>query len=114
VPVLTARLFDDEMVGAELLADLAEEVYEDRDAGDVLHTDEPMRLRKRGDKYVLSLRLPFAEGRLGLSRRGEELILTVGAYRRNILLPSSLRRREVEDAAFDGPLLKITFGSQDG
>ncbi|HVE93264.1 MAG TPA: hypothetical protein VNE62_13335, partial [Actinomycetota bacterium] len=51
-----------------------------------------------------------AEGRLELSRRGEELIVTVGSYRRSLVLPQSLRRRQVMDAAFDGPVLRITFG----
>jgi arsenite-transporting ATPase len=64
---------------------------------------------------VLELRLPYAEGRLDLSRKDDELIVTAGSYRRAIMLPQSLRRREVVDAGFDGPLLKITFkGDDDG
>src|SRR5438445_916950 len=61
VPILTARLFDREMVGIDLLAEMGAEVYGDRDATEILHLDEPMRIRKLGTSYVLSLRLPFTE-----------------------------------------------------
>src|SRR5437762_1545034 len=51
VPILTARLFDREMVGLDLLAEMGEEVYGERDATDILHRDEPQRVRKRGTSY---------------------------------------------------------------
>src|SRR3989440_2730221 len=57
VPVLTAKLFEQEMVGVELLERMGEEVYGDKDVMDVLHVDEPIRVRKRGASYVLSMRL---------------------------------------------------------
>ena len=109
MPVFTSRLFDEEMVGADLLTELANEVYGDADPAAVLHDDEPMRVTKEGSAMVLELRLPYADGRIDLSRREDDLIVTVGSYRRAIMLPQSLRRREVVDAAFDGPSLKITF-----
>src|SRR5713101_4308121 len=58
IPILQARLFDREMVGLELLAELAAEVYGDHEPMEMLYQDEPMRVRKRGGSYVLSLRLP--------------------------------------------------------
>ena len=115
VPVYTSRLYDEEMVGQELLGELCREVYGDDDPAAVLHSDEPMRVRKDGVRMVLELRLPYADGRLDLSRRDDELIVTVGSYRRSIMLPQSLRRREVVDAGFDGPVLKVWFlGEDDG
>jgi arsenite/tail-anchored protein-transporting ATPase len=112
VPVLKARLYDEELVGPGMLGLLAEEVYGDLDPTAVLHKDDPMRLRKQGDKYVLTLRLPRVEGRLDANRRGEDLILTVGSYRRTLPLPASLRRREILDASFEGTSLKVIFGEQ--
>ena len=115
VPVFTSRLYDEEMVGQELLAELCREVYGERDPADVLHDDEPMRVAKVKDGMVLELRLPYADGRLDLARKDDELIVTVGSYRRSIMLPQSLRRREVVDAGFEGPVLRISFkGDDDG
>jgi arsenite-transporting ATPase len=117
VPVLTARLYEEEMVGLGLLAELGAEVYDGSDAAAVLHDDEPMRI-SAGPKgrMVLELRLPYAEGRLDLTRKDDDLIVTVGNYRRSIMLPQSLRRRHVSGAEFEGPALKVTFeeGEEDG
>src|SRR5262245_39480113 len=48
VPILTARLFDREMVGVPLLDEMGREVYGELDATDILYRDEPIRVRKRG------------------------------------------------------------------
>ncbi len=113
VPVYTSRLYDEEMVGPELLSELCREVYGDDDPGAILHADEPMRVAKEDDRMVLELRLPYTDGRLDLSRKDGELIITVGSYRRSIMLPQSLRRREIVDAGFHGPVLKIAFKGED-
>src|SRR6185295_2302629 len=88
VPILTARLFDREMVGEPLLVEMGEEVYGDLPATDVLYRDEPIRVRKRGTGYVLSMRLPFvSREEMDIHRRGEELFVRVGSYKRNLILP---------------------------
>jgi arsenite-transporting ATPase len=110
VPILTARLFDREMVGLELLAEMGEEVYGDRDGTEILHRDEPLRVRKRGTSYVLSLRLPFAEkADLEVFRKGEELFVRVGSYKRNLILPQTLNRLDVKDASFVEDRLEVRF-----
>src|SRR5438477_10256862 len=79
VPILTAKLFDREMVGVDLLERMGDEVYGATDATDVLHVDEPIRIRKRGTGYILSMRLPFAEREeLDVFRRCDELYGKVG------------------------------------
>jgi arsenite-transporting ATPase len=115
VPVFTSRLYEEEMVGSELLGELCAEVYEEHDPMAVLHEDEPMRVRRdEAGRMVLELRLPFAEERFDLSRKDDDLIVTVGSHRRSIMLPQSLRRRAVVDAAFEGPVLRIYFGDDGG
>ncbi|MFF1413265.1 ArsA family ATPase [Streptomyces sp. NPDC058289] len=54
--------------------------------------------------------LPRAEKReLGLVRRGDELLLTVGPYRRIVPLPAALRRCTVSGAALADDELRIRF-----
>jgi arsenite-transporting ATPase len=113
VPILEARLFDREMVGLGLLAEMGEEVYGQRDPMDILYHDEPLRVRKRGSSYVLSLRLPFTEkGELELFRKADELYLRVGTYKRNLVLPHSLQRLEVQEASFVEDRLEIRFARE--
>jgi arsenite-transporting ATPase len=110
VPILPVRLFDREMVGLEMLAEMAGEVYGEADATSMLHLDEPIRIRKRGSAYVLSMRLPFTDRTdLDIFRKGDELYLRVGTYKRNLILPQTLQRLEVREAAFTDDRLEVQF-----
>jgi arsenite-transporting ATPase len=114
VPILTSRLFDREMVGIPLLRDMGDEVYGERPAMDILYRDEPIRVHKRGTGYVLSMRLPFvSRDDMDIHRRGEELFVRVGSYKRNLILPQSLKRMTVREANFAGDRLEILFGRID-
>jgi arsenite-transporting ATPase len=113
VPILTARLFDREMVGVSLLREMGEEVYGDLDEQDVLYRDEPIRVRKRGTGYVLSMRLPFvSRDEMDVHRRGEELYVRVGPYKRNLILPQTLQRLDVREANFVDDRLEVLFARQ--
>ena len=70
----------------------------------------PLHLERTDDGDVLSIDLPFTdEDELSLGRRDDELLVRVGPYRRSILLPDSLRRRKVTDAALRDGALRVTF-----
>jgi arsenite-transporting ATPase len=110
VPILTARLFDREMVGLDLLDDMGREVYDDRNPIAVMYRDDPIRVRRRAGGYVLAMRLPFvSRGDMDIHRRGEELFVRVGGYKRNLILPATLQRMEVRGANFVGDHLEIAF-----
>ncbi len=110
VPILEARLFDREMVGVALLSEMAAEVYGDLDAMAVLYHDDPIRVRKQGAGYVLSMRLPFVNrDAMDIHRRSDELFVRVGSYKRNLILPQTLKRMEVREANFAGDHLEILF-----
>jgi arsenite-transporting ATPase len=114
VPILTARLFDREMIGIPLLGDMGDEVYGDRDASSVLYVDDPIRIRKEGTGYILRMRLPFVSREdLDIHRRGEELYVRVGSYKRNLILPQTLKRMVVREANFAGDHLEIVFARQE-
>jgi arsenite/tail-anchored protein-transporting ATPase len=113
VPILTARLFDREMVGLDLLTEMGEEVYGNKDGTEILHRDEPLRVRKRGTSYILSLRLPFVEkSGLDVYRKGEELYIRVGSYKRNLVLPQTLQRLDVKEASFVDDRLEVRFARE--
>jgi arsenite-transporting ATPase len=111
VPILTARLFDREMVGVSLLEDMGREVYGERPVTDVFFRDQPIRVRRRAGGYVLVMRLPFvSRDDMDIHRRGDELFVRVGTYKRNLVLPQTLQRLEVRGANFVGDHLEIAFG----
>ena len=106
LPILKAELAEDELVGLDRLRDFADTLYGDVDPRAVLHEGQALRL----DDGVLSLHLPFADrDELELGRREDELLVRVGPHRRAIMLPDSLKRREVVGARIDGDWLEVTF-----
>jgi arsenite-transporting ATPase len=114
IPILTARLFDREMVGVSLLGEMGQEVYGDLEPTAILHREDPMRVKKRGTSYVLSLRLPFAErADLEVFRKADELYIRVGSYKRNLALPQTLQRLDVKEASFVEDRLEVRF-ARDG
>ncbi len=113
VPILTAKLFDREMVGIELLEEMGDEVYEGREVTDILYRDDPIRVRKRGTSFMLTMRLPFvSRDDMDIHRRGDELFIRVGTYKRNLILPHTLQRLEVRGANFVGDHLEIAFAKE--
>ncbi|MDQ4145362.1 MAG: TRC40/GET3/ArsA family transport-energizing ATPase [Actinomycetota bacterium] len=110
LPILTAHLHEQEVLGAGLLEDLGEEVYEDLDAAEVLFKDDPMTIAKKGEDYVMTLNLSFARKEdLELSTKADELFVRVGPYRRTIILPKVLAAREIASAALREDRLEIVF-----
>ena len=110
VPILTARLHEQELLGTDLLEGLGRELYDERDAGDVLFTDDPMSIVKRGDDYILTLNLAFARKEdLELSTKADELFVRVGPYRRTIMLPKVLSARRIGRASLRDDRLEIVF-----
>jgi arsenite-transporting ATPase len=73
----------------------------------------PFALERDGDEWELSLDLRFA-GReeIDLVRRNDELIVTVGTYRRALVLPDSLVARPVTKATVRGGRLVVTFAGR--
>jgi arsenite-transporting ATPase len=115
VPVLTARLFEQEMVGFDLLKRMGDDVYEDTDETKVFHLDEPIRVQKRGPWYVLSVQLPFTDRtQLDIHRKAEELVVRVGSYKRTLILPHALQRLEIREARFVEDRLEIRFREKGG
>lgn len=110
VPILKARLFDREMVGPALLGELAQEVYGSVDPASVMHSDEPFRVTTENGSTQLWIKLPFAgKGDVDLARRGDELYVKVGNFKRNLILPMMLQRAEVRGAGLEGDRLRISF-----
>ena len=110
LPILKARLREQELSSTELLLALGEEIYGETVADEVLFEDEPMTIVKEGQDYLLSLRLPFAsKDELELSTKNDELFIKVGPYRRTIMLPRSLASREISSAQLENDRLRVTF-----
>jgi arsenite-transporting ATPase len=110
LPILTAELANEEIVGLSQLSMFAKGCYGDQDAAARLSHAEPFRVEARGETMTLSLHLPFStKDDVQLGRVDDELVVTLGPHRRAILLPDSLARRSVAGARFEGDRLVVGF-----
>jgi arsenite-transporting ATPase len=100
-----------EPVGLTALTELAQDLYDADDPLAVVATPEPLAVeRVSADEFVLSVALPHAERRdVGLVRKGDDLVLTVGSHRRVLALPSALRRCVVDGAGLRDGALRVRF-----
>ena len=115
IPILHAPMFEQEVVGQEMLLRLGEAVFADHDPMQVLIENRPQRVEKVGADYVLSLDLPFvSKDQVDLIQRQDELFIRVGPYKREISLPRVLAKRRSRTAHFDpsGRTLSIHFAPE--
>ncbi|MBI3071842.1 MAG: ArsA family ATPase [Deltaproteobacteria bacterium] len=108
--VRTIPLQPREPVGIQALRGLARELFRDADPAAPLHAGETLTITKSAGGYDLSLPLPgIRREELDLWMHGEELILQVKNWRRNIVLPKRLQRLSPEGARMDGDRFTVTF-----
>ena len=106
------RLFEEEMVGVELLRIVADELYGDVDPTERLSEGQALRIEEGDDggDVELVMTMPFTErGDIDLMRHGDEVFVTVGSYRRSLMLPDSLQRRTIRGAKIHEGELRIVF-----
>jgi arsenite-transporting ATPase len=110
------RLFEEEMVGVDLLRIVADELYEDTDPTELLSQGRAMRIEEsdEGKDVELVMSVPFTErGDVDLMRHGDEVFVTIGSYRRGLMLPDSLQRRTIRGARIHEGELRIVFTLED-
>jgi arsenite-transporting ATPase len=111
LPVRVASYTASEPVGVQALAAFGDALYGDDDPGEVGGpVEELVHVERTVDGFALTLALPLADrGEVDLVRRGEELVVTVGGHRRVLVLPSALKRCEVEGASLRDGRLVVRF-----
>ncbi len=107
IPIFTVNLFKDEVLGAKRLERLGRELYGDRDPFDFFKEDGIM---------VVKMYLNFAsKEEVEVYKVGDELVVKLGAFKRNIPLPKSCLAMEGEiRARLKDGYLEIRLGGGDG
>ena len=110
LPILRSGWFDVEMVGLPRLEQLAERLFATRDPGEVMFVGKVQTVEEEGNDFVLSLPLPHVElDKVKLKKRGDELFVSIGNFKRELLLPSVLAQREASGAKFADGVLQVRF-----
>jgi arsenite-transporting ATPase len=112
IPILRAPYLDREVVGFEVLRQLGSALYRDADPTQHFYRGRPYSVVRDDGAYVLSVELPFTErDQISLSRHADELVIDLGGWRRNLVLPRALIEAKALGAKFEDHVLKIRFAA---
>ncbi len=110
LPVYLSAYQPGEPMGADALAEFAEAAYDGADPLATPTGEGPMTITRTETGAVLRISLPFAEKKdVDLARHGDELVVTVGSYRRLLALPAALARHTVTGARVEDGSLQVKF-----
>lgn len=109
LPIHVVPYLPAEPVGKDALAEVGAAIYGEADPFADPVVEPPLRLA--ADE--LTLALPGAgRDEVDLARKGDELIVTAGTYRRILALPAALARRKIGSAVLRDGLLRVRFTSE--
>jgi arsenite-transporting ATPase len=110
VPIFDVPFFDKEVVGLEMLGKMCQAIFGDKDPAEVFFMGKTQTIEQSGSDYTLKLPLPLAnKDQVDLLQTGDELVVQVGDYKRNIILPRALASLKVAGAKLENGELRIKF-----
>jgi arsenite-transporting ATPase len=115
VPLFRAPFYQTEVLGYDKLLELGRVLYGDRDPKDVFYLRRPIEFTKEGDNNVVRIHLPFVEKKeVDLTKKGEELFIRIGNFKKSIILPRTFATLEPKKARLREEYLAIDFGGDNG
>jgi arsenite-transporting ATPase len=114
IPVYYAPLFDNEIVGMEMLGRMGEKIFKDEDPIGIKYNKRTQAAVKEGEEYVFSIYMPFMDKReLDLNQKGDELIIRTQNLKRSIILPRTIQGLDIKGAKYEEDTLRIRFGGKE-
>ncbi len=109
-PVLQIEQFPDEVLGLTRLRTMGRRMHARRRPEAVLVTDKPFEIAETAGGFEFRIPAPFLKKtEASLVRRGDELVIRMGAARRNIVLPRILARMRHSGARLQDGQLRVHF-----
>lgn len=117
IPIAEVPLFENEVVGLEMLRKVGARVYPDKNPLDIFFKEDPINITKVSEgHYKVRVRLPFMEN-MGMEpkilKMGDDLTIRIGDYQKIVALPIFLAGMESTGASFEDKWLSIDFAKQD-
>jgi arsenite/tail-anchored protein-transporting ATPase len=91
---------------------MSDALFGGKDPGSLFFKGKVQTIEQIGTGYVLRFPLPLAnKNQIDLMQTGDELVVQVGDYKRNIILPRALALLQVAGAKLENGELRITFAA---
>ena len=112
LPIWEAPMYAREIKGLDDLADVGASLFGEASPLEVFYTGKTMDITKMGDQYELRLPLPHVEvNKVNMTKRGDQLFIEIGNFRREMILPTTLAERPATKASFRNGQLVVLFGA---
>src|SRR6266566_7853392 len=110
LPIWEAPYYSHEILGIPQLGKLAGVIFGEQDPTQVFYRGQIQEVTRQGNVYVLRLPLPHVEmDKVLMTKKGDEMIIEIGNFKRDITLPSVLANQEATVARFVNKALEIHF-----
>ncbi len=111
LPLWHAPYYAEEVVGVKALSRLAHDCFGDDDPGQIFYHGKLQESVENEDgSYTLRIPLPFVtKDAIKLRKRGDELFITIGSFKREMILPAVLAKRRAGGGQLHDEVLEITF-----
>jgi arsenite-transporting ATPase len=112
LPIWESPYYARDLYGLDDLSELGNTLFGAVDPVDVQFRGSVQEIVREGEEYVMRLPLPHVDlGKVSLTKRGDELFIEIGNFRRDMLLPMTLAERPANRAIFRNGVLEVRFGS---
>lgn len=111
LPLWRAPYYDHEVVGIDALQQLAVDCFGDEDPANIFYTGKLQEIEELPDgSCIMRLPMPFVSNNdVKLRKRGDEMFITIGNFKREMILPSVLAKRRAGGGTLENGVLHITF-----
>jgi arsenite-transporting ATPase len=114
IPILRVEHFPEEVVGLQRLRVMGDQMHATSDPAERLIDYKPYEIAEVEGGFEFRIPAPFLEkSDASLIRRGDELVIRMGAARRNIVLPRILARMTHSGARLEGGQLRVRFSARE-
>ena len=111
LPIFKAPLYESEILGYEKLFEFGKNLYQGEDPTQIFFKQKPYQFLKKDERHSIKLHLPFiTKKEIDLIKIGDELIIKIGNFKKNIVLPRAYAVLEPRKARLEEDYLLIEFG----
>ncbi len=110
LPILEVPMQAGEVVGLEALSKLGGLIYKHQSPLETFFKGSLQEIVKINGEYILRLPLPHVEiDKVVMTKKGDDLIVEIGNFKRDMVLPHSLASRSAKGASFKDGVLQVRF-----
>ncbi|NJN17218.1 MAG: ArsA family ATPase [Oscillochloris sp.] len=112
LPIWEGPHYARDLAGIADMSLVGQKLFGDIDPVKVQFHGKTHEIIREGEEYVMRLPLPHVEiGKVAMTKRGDELFIEIGNFRRDMILPTTLAERPAKKAIFRNGVLEVRFGT---